>query len=408
MTVGQIKAAAFVDELRKEADSLFSRMRKWTIHNPISTGAITMGGLGAYDLAKHGPWGAGGRSKPEAGMQEQIQALEGRDLSDPSVQAQLRGTLQKQRGEVAKEELVGSPLAVAGITGAGILANKKLLVPSLLKGEAGQSVAPEQVMRMAGQLNLQDLNLMGSMGGVGAARTIPKGGIFPRFMQSLEARRHTGLFRDELVRGLSSSDNPAVVQLLEQAKTNPELAAELSQGLDADALAAAKNALKEGLVVTPFNAGPHLSAHELGHNAFAKSRLGKVTRALRLPGLGGVVAGSMAAGMADPDSTASKAAPAMAAAGMAPILGEEIAASLKGLKAMKASGFSPAQLATGRKQLAKAFGTYALGLGLPTISAPYLVRKVKQYNQSRREEQGLPSVGQLQQRISSIPQATGD
>ena len=404
MTLGQIKAAAFVDELSKEADSLFSRIGRWTGNNPISTGAAMMGGMGAYDLARHGPWGKGRQSKPEAALQDQIQALQGQDQSDPAVQAELRNTLRKQRGEVAKEELVGSPLAVAGATGAGILANKKLLIPSLMKGEVGQSVSPEQVMRMAGSLKLDNPNLMGSMGGIGAARTIPKGGIFPKFMQSLEARRHTGLFKNELVNGLENSDNPAVVDLLAQARTNPELASQLSASLDADALTAAKSALKEGLIVTPFNAGAHLSAHELGHAAFGGSRLGKVTRALRLPGVGGVVAGSMAAGMADPDSTASKAAPAMAAAGMAPILGEEIAASLKGLKAMKSSGFSPAQLVSGRKQLAKAFGTYALGLGLPMISAPYLIRKVKQYNQSRREEQGLPSVGQLQQRISSLPQ----
>ena len=382
MTAGQIKAAAFVDELSKEADSLLSRIGRWTTNNPISTGAATMGGLGAYDLAKHGPWGAGGRSKPEAEMQEHIQALEGQDQNDPGVQAELRGTLGKQLGEVAKEELIGSPLAVAGATGAGILANKKLLVPSLMKGEAGQSVSPEQIDQMAHSLGVKS-NVLHSTGGIGAARTIPKGGIFPGFLHPLEAGRHTGLFAHEIASG-----------------QHPELGS--------DAYAAAKKALKEGTVVAPLNAGPHLTAHELGHEAFGGSRLGKITRALRLPGIGGVVAGSMTAGMADPDSTASKAAPAMAAAGMAPILGEEIAASLKGIKAMKSSGFSPAQLATGRKQLAKAFGTYALGLGLPMISAPYLVRKAKQYNQSRREEQGLPSVGQLQQRIQNLPQDTGD
>jgi hypothetical protein len=60
-----------------------------------------------------------------------------------------------------------------------------------------------------------------------------------------------------------------------------------------------------------------------------------------------------------------------------------------------------------KRQLGKGFGTYALGMGLPAIAAPYLIRKFKQYNQSRREEQGLPSVGQLQQRIQSLP-STGD
>ena len=382
MTAGQIKAAAFVNELSKEADSLLSRIGRWTGNNPISTSAITMGGLGAYDLAKHGPWGAGGRSKPEAQMQQRVQALEGQDQSDPGVQEELKGTLRKQVGEVAKEELIGSPLAVAGVSGAGILANKKLLVPSLMKGEVGQSVSPKQIDQMARSLGVKS-DILHSTGGIGAARTIPKGGIFPGFLHSLEASRHTGLFAHEIASGKHSE-------------------------LGNDAYAAAKKALKQGLVVAPTNAGAHFTAHELGHEAFGGSRLGKVTRALRLPGIGGVVAGSMAAGMADPDSTASKAAPAMAAAGMAPILGEEIAASLKGLKAMKASGFSPTQLATGRKQLVKAFGTYALGLGLPMISAPYLVRKAKQYNQSRREEQGLPSVGQLQQRIKSLPQVTGD
>jgi hypothetical protein len=98
----------------------------------------------------------------------------------------------------------------------------------------------------------------------------------------------------------------------------------------------------------------------------------------------------------------------MAAAGVAPMLGEEAMASINAIKSMKRTGFSPQQLSMGKKQLGRAFGTYALGLGLPAIAAPYIIRKVKQYNQSRREKQGLESPGQLQQRINSLPQATGD
>ena len=57
MLAGQIKAAAFVDEMAKLAIS-----SKWQ----HEIGAAMSGLLGAAGLYKHGPWGEGGRSKGEA------------------------------------------------------------------------------------------------------------------------------------------------------------------------------------------------------------------------------------------------------------------------------------------------------------------------------------------------------
>jgi hypothetical protein len=368
LTAGQIKAAAFVDELRKEADSFLSRMGKWTTQNPITSIALTNAGFGAHDLYKHGPWGEGGRSIPETELHKQVQALGAQDQSDPIVQEALKDTLTKQRAEVRKGESAGVTLATAAPIGAAILANKKLLGPSIMRGEAGASTSSDQIRQMAQNLGVKT-PIMESMGGLRAARTIPKGGLLPRFLNKLEASMHRDVFKEP---------------------------------------ADAQRAIKQGLTIVPLNTGPHISAHELGHVAFGNSSLGKATRALRLPAaIGGALTGSMMAGSSDPESTSSKLAPAVSLAGMMPILGEEAMASLKGIKSMREIGLSPTQISVARKQLGKALGTYGLGLG-SIASAPYVLRKLRQFNQSRREEQGLPSVGQLQQRIQSLPQATGE
>jgi hypothetical protein len=94
--------------------------------------------------------------------------------------------------------------------------------------------------------------------------------------------------------------------------------------------------------------------------------------------------------------------PLISAAGVAPIIGEEAAASIHALKLMKSMGYPPEALSTARRQLGKAFGTYALGLGAPVVAAPYIVRKIKQWNQARRAKAGLPSSGELKNRVEAL------
>jgi hypothetical protein len=142
--------------------------------------------------------------------------------------------------------------------------------------------------------------------------------------------------------------------------------------------------LSKNVIISPPNVGRHILAHELGHEAAARG-LGRLQVPLRR--LGPVVQQAVAPGVAlaaDPDSTAAKAAPLLALAGTAPILGEEAYASLKGYGALKRMSASPAELAIARRQLGKAFLTYA-GHAAPWVAAPYVIRKVRQALRKRQE-----------------------
>ena len=413
MTTGQIKAAAFVDEMAKLAIPSLQRIGELMEGYPHETGAAITGLLGAADLAKHGPWGKGGRSRGEAKASRTVQGLEQQDQTDPQVQERLRDALSKQRNAASGAERAGSLLGAAGLEGASIYASNKLLAPSIFKADRGSVTTLDELIALHSDLTKQ----MGHAVPITAmpegrfwhALSIPKGGFQPGFMRKREARKYEPVFYKNHVEG-------AKEQLDQLKETNPELYADwTSKGdpIDYEAIAAeskrdAVQALETGYVMAPMKAGPHFSAHEFGHALFGNSTIGKLTHAARVPAaLAGIAGGMTAASVADPDSTTSKLSPLMAAGGVAPILGEEAMASINAIRSMKRTGFSPQQLSMAKKQLGKAFGTYGMVLGLPAIAAPYLIRKFKQYNQSRREEQGLPSVGQLQQRISSLP-STGD
>ena len=413
MLAGQIKAAAFVDELSKEADSLLSRIGHWTSNNPISTGAAITGGIGAYGFAKHGPWGAGGRSRGEAKAYQAVQKLENQDQKNTQVQEDLRGALIDQRKAARGAAGAGGLLGAAGLGGAAIHASHRLFDAPMIKNDIGAATTYRELKALHSDLTNQlgyDIPVSAlSEGQFEDALSIPKGGFLPKFLRKWEAEKHVPAFAARNMSDLKWH--------LDQLKVeDPELYEKFMRenpiDIGASNLAASKQdalqALETGHIMAPMKAGPHFTAHEFGHARFGNSTLGKLLHVARTPGaLAGNIAGLTAATAADPDSTASKLSPLMAAAGVAPILGEEAAASINAIKAMKRTGFSPQQLSMGKKQLGRAFGTYALGLGLPAIAAPYIIRKVKQYNQSRREKQGLESPGQLQQRINSLPQATG-
>jgi len=404
LTAGQIKAAAFMDELAKLATP--------SVGQP-EIGAALSGLIGAAGLYKYGPWGAGGRSRGEAKAYQSVQKLESQDQKDPQVQEELRRALTDQRKAARGAEGAGGWLGTAGLGGATLYARHKLLRVPINTAERGAVTTPAELMALHSDLT----NQLGygvptsalSEGQYERALSIPKGGFLPKFLKKWESKQYVPAFAARNMDDLKGA--------LDQLKVEePELYEEFMHknpiDIGASNLAASKQdalqALETGHIMAPMKAGPHFTAHEFGHAMFGNSTLGKLIHIARTPGaLVGNIAGLTAATAADPDSTASKLSPLMAAAGVAPILGEEAAASINAIKAMKRTGFSPQQLSMGKKQLGRAFGTYALGLGLPAIAAPYIIRKVKQYNQSRREKQGLESPGQLQQRINSLPQATG-
>jgi hypothetical protein len=323
-----------------------------------------------------------------------LQAAEQLDQSDPVNRAALKKSLVGMQAATSNAELAGAGLANAGALYGGLRISR-VLKNNLKKTELGQSISPEHVNAMeeaAGKIMRDKYKVVGDLpdviqiphGGIGVGRTYPKGGMLPKFMRKREEKGVAGFIRNYL------NQTPAA------EFATPEV-------LDRAAAHLATGALDNGLIAAPLDAGPHIAAHEFGHGIFQKSNIGKVTQALRLPGaLFGIGAGNVTASLTDPDSTASKLSPLMSAAGVAPILGEEAAASIHALKLMKSMGYHPEALRTARRQLGKAFGTYALGLGAPVVAAPYLIRKIKQWNQSRRAKSGLQSSGQLGNRIDAL------
>ena len=154
----------------------------------------------------------------------------------------------------------------------------------------------------------------------------------------------------------------------------------------------ADRALKHGIVLAPKNTGAHITAHELGHARFGSGRIGGAMQSLRtrtpmaLRAAGGV-APLIAASVADPDSAVSKYAPVAGAALAAPTLIDEAAASIGGYRGMRRAGYSPQALRTARRQLAKAFGTYAVPLGAMGVAAPMVARALKKRTKKALEEE---------------------
>jgi hypothetical protein len=333
-------------------------------------------------------------SRPEEGAVGRVQQAEQGDQSDPIVQDQLRQALKDQKGSASKAENVGAGLGTAGLGASGLLIKNKLIMPSIRAGEKGLTTSDQDLVKMYGHLKGK-LEGVGSPvpdpfvvpgGGLDVGLHVPKGGYQPGFLRGWEAKQNAAPF-EQALHAQNAQLGRTVSPVAARAKAE-ELALKAMGG--------------KGALVLPTGVGPHIAAHEMGHSLFGSSGLGKFTKFMRNPGYLGAAAGTAVAAASDPDSTASKLSPLIAAAGIAPYLGEEAAASLKGLKIMKETGFSPAQLSTGRRQLGKAFGTYAAGIGLPVIAAPYLIRKFKEHNRNRRAEKGLESPGQLQSRIDSI------
>jgi len=183
--------------------------------------------------------------------------------------------------------------------------------------------------------------------------------------------------------------DPSIGRLgAQHARVHPGRVAQAltSEGVPEEAKKELSKALKGGLSMASPETGGHLMAHELGHGRLRTSGVGKVIGALRGPGMAlGGLGGAAMATFADPESKVSKYAPLVGGLGALPTLVDEAYASLKGYGAMKGLGYSPEQLGHARRQLGKAFGTYATA-AIPLVAAPYAIRKIKQHMQRRKAQ----------------------
>jgi hypothetical protein len=192
-------------------------------------------------------------------------------------------------------------------------------------------------------------------GNISQAMHIPKGGTMPNVLRDMEKAHYLG-------RGIPH-------EVIEKG-------------------------FQHGVSVAPSAAGSHIAAHELGHAALRQHAIGRAIAHLRSPAalIGGLAAPTMAIAAKDPDSTMAKAAPLVGLAGIAPTLADEAYASFKGYGGMKRLGVPAGELATGRRQLAKAFRTYALPLAAGSVLAPYAIRKIRSAIQKRHQAQeGVPA-----------------
>jgi hypothetical protein len=132
-----------------------------------------------------------------------------------------------------------------------------------------------------------------------------------------------------------------------------------------------RKALRKGGAAFAPIASPEVVGHELGHAALRRGKWpGRLWTAGRV---GGPIAGLLAAGhmlgAKDPKDWKVKAAPLVAAAGVAPLLAEEALATRKGLKAVKkvAPELSTKAFKGMKGALGRALGTYGALMGMSAV-----------------------------------------
>jgi hypothetical protein len=345
----QPSTVAFFDELEKIAI------------DPLRASLIAQGVTGAMDIGLHGPWSEGGISPVERQMQQQLlgaKAMQRAAKDKEKAEKQIVKAMKARAQAAESAEMAGAPLGMGAVQAGGFLGARQL-GKSIHKGERGLLTTSKDIARLQ-QAIAPKAAVELVPGGIEQAVHIPKGGILPRPLRPIEEWQYK-------VRGI----DPSLVQ----------------------------KGFEGGVSLAPIRSGAHVGAHELGHAAVGATRLGRVGRFLRFPlGIGGGIGGMIAASKADPESaTAKYVAPALAAASVAPVLGEEAAASIKAVRGMRRAGFGQPAISAAKRQLAKAFGTYGLAFGAPVVASPFIIRAVRKYRQKSREEKGLPSYKELQQ-----------
>jgi len=146
---------------------------------------------------------------------------------------------------------------------------------------------------------------------------------------------------------------------------------------------------------------PEILAHEMGHAKLHPTLLGKLTQNhLRNPLYKAAPVTGFLAGLTDEDTLSTPQASALAVAPTLPTLVSEGGASWNAMKYLREHGASPAQLSKGRKNLAKAFATYAV---LPATAAlePLAVRSLR--GRAKKKEKKTPSSAASTKTSSSDP-----
>jgi hypothetical protein len=340
---------AFFDELEKIA------------LDPLTQALIIQGATGAAELGFHGPWAKGGISPAELQSQRVLTGAEvglRTEKDKKKAEKQVQKAMKRRAQAAEAAELAGSGLAMGGLQAGGMLGARQL-GKSLGRVERTLVTTPQEMAQLRGAI-APGANVVTIPRDISSAMHIPKGGVLPRPLRRIEEQMYAG------------------------------------RGIPADVV---RRGFEEGISVAPIRAGAHVGAHELGHAAVGATRLGRVGRFLRIPlGMGAGIGSGIVAMKGDPEGAASKyVAPALAAASVAPVLGEEAAASIKAIKGMRRAGFAQPAISKAKRQLAKAWGTYGLALGAPMIAAPFAIRAVKKYQLKRRKERGIPSYKELKQ-----------
>jgi|WetSurMetagenome_2_1015567.scaffolds.fasta_scaffold46275_3 hypothetical protein len=369
--------AAFFDELAKiksAAGVLRAGLDRLKKVDPwwIPVGLTAVGGGASY--LRNRPE-EGGRSAPE---QASLAVL---NKPDMSLEEELQA-LKKHRKNVSNEELAGGALATVGGSIAG-WGGKELLKRKLMAQEKGWTTSPETAKALHDAILPTD----------GAAFHQHPSGMFLVQHPDKSAVAYSPEFT--LMQGRHIPPESHFGRLSRDRAINDMLHAGVKPELIV-------HGLEHGATVLPGAANPHVAAHELGHAAFTLKPYSKALRRASMPLALGSSLASGAMSFSDPDSTSAKLAPAVAAAGLAPMLGEEAYASIKGIQGMRKAGLPPEVIRHGMAQGARAWGTYAMKYGLPAVAFPYIVRKVRQYRMGQREKAGLETSRDLTKRIEAL------
>jgi len=270
--------------------------------------------------------------------------------------------------KIAKKEEKKNRMSLgeaAAIGGTGYVTHKagkatqRGFAHSLLRRETGPGATVEDIAKLKKHMGVEQVPVFHSNNPAGNAAYVPRGGAF----------------RSALGERFGAKYRPVEEKLYQSMGAHPEA---VRRAMDS----------QHGGVLTGSNHGPHIVAHELGHAA-GHVKHPKVWSALHKSMLPASAIGTGAAlgmsAMADPDSKKSKWAPVVGALGQAPKLIDEGMASWRGYQGMKRSGFNAQQLAHGRGQLLRAFGTYAGGAALPVAGAVG-IRQVRKYFKKKRQE----------------------
>jgi hypothetical protein len=333
-------------------------------------------GLGGLGYLRHRSQ-EGGRSAPE---QKTLAALQQPGLS----REDQIGALKKHESAVENNERAGALLATTGGSLAG-WGGKEILKKLNKDSDVGKSTSAEEAAKLYRAAFPKDnipVEIDPSTGTMGVVRPNSSGVVFsPEWNRGQAQHTPKGgyagkLGKDKERLGLRGRGIPEGV---------------IDYGM------------QHGVTTMPGKANPMVAAHELGHAMFSEKPYAKVFRRAGMPlGVASMLGSSYMAAKGDPDSTSAKLAPAVAALGLVPMLGEEAYASIKGLQLMRKAGLPAEAIRHGALQGGRALGAYASKFGIPAVAAPYIIRKVRQYRMKQRENAGLETSQDLGSQLDAL------